>query len=1404
MASIDLVELCSEAKVERCRATRDLRSCGRYVQYVLTSCGHASLCSECSQRYDICPICRVPISKTGNRLRPRLYYECIEAGLISKRCDERFQEREDGENQLTADVQRLYAFDPVIAFLLDEAVVKEWCKRTLSNIVVELQRICILKLIFTSFAYVSLVIYKNNHDSLGAEAMETRIDLLLKLSLHLARISNVVEVLDSSCKGSLSSRTHDLELLQESVLKAKQCLRNRTKSSLAPILYCSVLVLDFKHAEIMIWCERHQFLENVGSRYSDLSSWRSVVRERKAAAIRRSWPDVLNQTADSSVQAGSLFIEDALENLDIEQGQMQEMREGSELLSLQKNGGLFFMSKIEGLAGCYPFESLRAGVDVLFLRGSADLVVAKQAIFLYYLFDRHWTMPDETWRHIIDDFAATFSITRHSLLESLIFYLLDDYTAEALQEARGLLPEISGPSTHPKIAQVLLERENPETALMVLRWSGRDGSQMVSLSEAVTAVRVRVECGLLTEAFMHQRMLCTKVRESKFKVGPLAGTSNDLAGQFRPWEDWVEILVTELCCLCIKRNLVDRMIELPWNLDEEKYLHKCLLDFSIHDPSTTTGSLLVVFYLQRHRYAEAYQVDTKLKSVEQDFISDNPISEEVSSKMRSASEWRATLVATAIELLPPVQQEQVKSGKMPPDSCEKVDVPEKSVLPTVQEPKQASLLVPMPSDSSFVPQTNNVSTFKPSVLEASAKVGGSANTSKFAPGNVFSSSVLHERLFTNSGRGSKTPVSIRKNHLNDMFSTPGADRASPLKATPLKEAARSSLEVLPNSFLNLSQFEKISPEKGRKLFTRQSRNTSSPFPSRPTTDAVKVGVSDTGIPDDRDGVTWTVTSRDDPIDVAWSNHPSFSDFSIVGRGVLLLMEGMPMVHPDGLMKLTMGKMRTIDKLLMLLLRGKLAGFPVSGQACMEYGFFYLVNHGVDQEFVTSVLQASRQFFSLPLHQKMKLSRKHQRGHCIPRILIRLSPPTKVSRDKFKEPRVWEDVQHISGSTLHRVRPSGQERCSLAFFADPNPDCVVKCVETCCTAAKLPIIDLSSPDRNSTANSIRQACVEYGFFYLVNHGVEEELLGRVFEGSRKFFALPLDEKMKFLRKDHRGYTPLYAENLDPSSSSKGELGYPDEEIYGASAHSDYGMITLLVSDGVPGLQICREKGKEPRVWEDVLHINGAFIVNIGDIMERWTNCLFRKIDLAEISTNPWRRLPTRASPGHACMEYGFFYLVNHGVDQEFVTSVLQASRQFFSLPLHQKMKLSMKDTRGYNPLYSENFDPASIKKGKDKFKQPQVWEDVHHIDGAFIVNMGDMMERWTNGLFGSTLHRVMPSGKERYSMAFFSDPNPDCIVKCIETCCSETCPPRFPPICSGEYLEERLANLYASSSSSTCT
>ncbi|CAN4078015.1 unnamed protein product [Withania somnifera] len=798
LAAIDPLELCDEAKLEHCRATRDLRSCGRHVQSVLNSCGHASLCEECSQRCDVCPICRIPLPKNANRLRLRLYYECIEAGLISKRCDDRLQEKEDSDKQLVADIQRLYALfdvglennlvslichyvtdvcmdesavssDPIIAFLLDEVVVKDWCKRTFNNILTEIQ-----------------VIY-----NLTMNALKENLSLFLKFSLKLGGISNVIDVLESSFKGSLSAKLHDIHHLQESILKTKQ------------------------HMEIMIWCIRHEFLENVKSRHKDFASWQALVRERKSAAIKRAWPDSVNHSDEYN--ASTLFIEDALSNIEAaEQGDLGDHEEELALAYLQKDGGsLYSRSKIEGMAGCYPFESLRAAADILFLRGSSDLVVAKQAIFLYFMFDRQWTVPDEEWRYIIDDFAATFGVARHSLLESFTFFLLDDEGVPALKEACQLLPEISSPTIHPKVAQVLLERGNPDAALMVLRCSGQDGTQLISLWEAVTAVRVRVESGLLTEAFTYQRLICAKIKEKKLRDEQFQSASAEVEDQCRSWGLWVETLVNEICFLCIRRNLVDRMIELPWSADEEKHLHKCLLDFAAEDPSMTVGSLLVVFYLQRHRYVEAYQVDRKLQSMEENFISQNSVSEEVLARIRSINHWRTCLVDNGVELLPDILQQEVRTGKLPEVvvTCNDTVNPSERSNAEAQEPILTSLLANPPTDSTLIQRVDIV---KPSVLDTQHVLGGSLNLSSFKDGRYISpSSPAH---FFN---GVLKPESILGKKLKfDEISTPASCRVDP--PGPVLKISRSSSREPSISRLSNSQTYRVSPEKSQNGFPKES------------------------------------------------------------------------------------------------------------------------------------------------------------------------------------------------------------------------------------------------------------------------------------------------------------------------------------------------------------------------------------------------------------------------------------------------------------------------------------------------------------------------------------------------------------------------------------------------------
>jgi isopenicillin N synthase-like dioxygenase len=72
-------------------------------------------------------------------------------------------------------------------------------------------------------------------------------------------------------------------------------------------------------------------------------------------------------------------------------------------------------------------------------------------------------------------------------------------------------------------------------------------------------------------------------------------------------------------------------------------------------------------------------------------------------------------------------------------------------------------------------------------------------------------------------------------------------------------------------------------------------------------------------------------------------------------------------------------------------------------------------------------------------------------------------------------------------------------------------------------------------------------------------------------------------------------------------------------------------------------------------------------------------------------------------------------------------------------------------------------------------------------------------RWTNDVFISTPHRVVnPVGRERFSVAFFLDPNPDAVVACLPTCASAERPTKYAPTTGAAYLKERLDATYGAS------
>ncbi|KAL6905215.1 hypothetical protein ACP4OV_002816 [Aristida adscensionis] len=302
---------------------------------------------------------------------------------------------------------------------------------------------------------------------------------------------------------------------------------------------------------------------------------------------------------------------------------------------------------------------------------------------------------------------------------------------------------------------------------------------------------------------------------------------------------------------------------------------------------------------------------------------------------------------------------------------------------------------------------------------------------------------------------------------------------------------------------------------------------------------------------------------------------------------------------------------------------------------------------------------------------------------------------------------------------------------------------------------LPVVDLASPDLRAAAASVRQACVEHGFFYVVNHGVEAGLLDAVFAGSRGFFSLPMEEKMALERSsNHRGYTPPYAEKLDASSGFKGDL---KESFYiGPTGDGAQGDLNQWPSEELlPS-------------WKETMKLYQSAVLIAS---ERILSLIALSLDLdAEF----FQKMGALNCPS------AFVRLLRYPGE------VNESDKGNLGASAHS-------DYGMITLLVTDGTPGLQICREKDR--QPQLWEDVHHIDGALIVNIGDLLERWTNCLFRSTLHRVVAVGKERYSVAFFLDPNPDFVVQCLESCYSEANPPRFPPIRSGDYLKERLSATY---------
>jgi isopenicillin N synthase-like dioxygenase len=310
--------------------------------------------------------------------------------------------------------------------------------------------------------------------------------------------------------------------------------------------------------------------------------------------------------------------------------------------------------------------------------------------------------------------------------------------------------------------------------------------------------------------------------------------------------------------------------------------------------------------------------------------------------------------------------------------------------------------------------------------------------------------------------------------------------------------------------------------------------------------------------------------------------------------------------------------------------------------------------------------------------------------------------------------------------------------------------------------EIPLIDFAAfltgglAERREVAGQIGRACRHIGFFYLTGHGIAEALVARTFAEAERFFALPMDRKLQIdIEKSpcHRGYFKVGGENLDPAKQKAG-----GDLKEGIKIGRDLGPEHPLVAAGTPL--------HGPNLWpQDLPGWQGAMqsyfdaLVGLGkQVMHAFAlsldleECYFDR-DLTDpmATLGPLHYPPQRGSISEK--------QIGAGAHTDFGCLTILAQ-----------------DMNGGLQVKNAAGD----------------WIDATPVPGAFVINIGDMMARWTNNLFASTHHRVINiSGAERYSIPFFFDPNFHARVAALETCIDAQHPPVFPPTTSGQHLLDMI-------------
>jgi isopenicillin N synthase-like dioxygenase len=311
------------------------------------------------------------------------------------------------------------------------------------------------------------------------------------------------------------------------------------------------------------------------------------------------------------------------------------------------------------------------------------------------------------------------------------------------------------------------------------------------------------------------------------------------------------------------------------------------------------------------------------------------------------------------------------------------------------------------------------------------------------------------------------------------------------------------------------------------------------------------------------------------------------------------------------------------------------------------------------------------------------------------------------------------------------------------------------------APTIPVIDLGAylagePGAlDRTAQDLRFALTRVGFYFIVNHGVPMELVRRTFAEVARFHALPLDKKMQVRIDRHNvGYLPMKGDTLRTSVVQAVTKPNLNEALFIARDMP-------LDHPDVKADRRFRSANQWPKDLPGFRETVAGYCETMERLVQKLVRLYARVLDLpAGYFDVPF-------------LDMQYKLRATHYPPQE-APSDGSADGEFGIAP-HT-------DTSFLTVLAPNDVPGLSIRL------QDGSWMDAPAIPGAFVVNGGQLLLRWTNDTLLATPHRAINrTGGERYALAFFCDANIDWPIASVPTTVGPDRPPKYPTTYYTDYM-----------------